>query len=128
MRRKRVMAALLWTAVGLAEAGVSCRIDYGGETFSYPLPETVDPYQVQPHVFGSYFLFRGLVERFPGQQPLIKLYVYSDRDPSPGMLHQATYPYPPGQENFTGEQRVYEPIRDGELLYICRYFPGKGRS
>ena len=37
-------------------------------------------------------------------------------------MHQASYPFPSGNltdTNFTGEIRIYEAIRDSELIYWC---------
>jgi hypothetical protein len=102
---------------------VACHVRYGGETQVIRAQPTATPYTVAPISIGSYFLFRLVFER----QHAIKVYTYADREPPQGavLLHQADYLYPPapppqnGRYGFTGLQRVYEPIRDGELDYWC---------
>ena len=99
---------------------VACQVSYGGETQVIRAQPTAAPYTVAPISIGSYFLFRLVFER----QRAIKVYTYADREPPQGavLLHQADYLYPPpknGRYGFTGLQRVYEPIRDGELYYWC---------
>jgi hypothetical protein len=107
---------------------VDCHVSYGGETQTIraqPVTPSTTPYTVAPSSIGSYFLFRLVFERQPPGLAAIKLYTYADRDPPQGavLLHQADYLYPPppahGHYGFTGLQRVYEPIRDGELTYWC---------
>jgi len=104
---------------------VDCHVSYGGETQIISAQPAATPYTVAPTSIGSYFMFRLVFERQPPGLAAIKLYTYADRDPPQGavMLHQADYLYPPppaqGPYGFTGLQRVYEPIRDGELQYWC---------
>ena len=106
---------------GMAQANtVACHVSYGGETQVIRAQPTATPYTVAPIAIGSYFLFRLVFER----NHAIKVYTYADREPPQGavLLHQADYLYPPtskGRYGFTGLQRVYEPIRDGELDYWC---------
>ena len=112
---------------GVAQAEtVVCHVSYGGETQTITAPPTATPYSVAPASIGSYFMFRLVFERQPPGLAAIKLYTYADRDPPQGavLLHQADYLYPPpknGRYGFTGLQRVYEPIRDGELYYWCEW-------
>ncbi len=113
-------------ACNLAHAEtVACHVSYGGETQVIRAQPAATPYTVAPTAIGSYFLFRLVFERQPPGLAAIKLYTYADRDPPQGavLLHQADYLYPPppaqGHYGFTGLQRVYEPIRDGELTYWC---------
>ena len=106
---------------------VACHVSYGGETQVIRAQSTATPYSVAPTSIGSYFMFRLVFERQPPGLAAIKLYTYADREPPQGvvLLHQADYLYPPsvdkrkGRYGFTGLQRVYEPIRDGELYYWC---------
>lgn len=121
---------LLAALVGnLAHADtVACHVSYGGETQVITAQPAATPYTVAPIAIGSHFLFRLVFERQHADQAAIKLYTYADREPPQGavLLHQADYLYPPppvdkrhGRYGFTGLQRVYEPIRDGELIYWC---------
>ncbi len=122
MKRLLLLAAL---AAPLAQADtVACHVSYGGETQVISAQPTATPYTVAPVSIGSHFLFRLVFERQPADQAAIKLYTYADREPPQGavLLHQADYLVPPppnGRYGFTGLQRVYEPIRDGELYYWC---------
>jgi hypothetical protein len=118
MKHLLLLAACLCSA---AQADtVACHVSYGGETQVIRAQPTATPYTVAPISIGSYFLFRLVFER----NHAIKVYTYADREPPQGavLLHQADYLYPPpknGRYGFTGLQRVYEPIRDGELYYWC---------
>ena len=123
MHRLLLLAAL--TCCGIAQAEtVACHVSYGGETQVISAQPAATPYTVAPISIGSYFMFRLVFERQPPGQAAIKIYTYADREPPQGavLLHQADYLYPPasyGRYGFTGLQRVYEPIRDGELYYWC---------
>lgn len=126
MKRLLLLAALTYN---LAQADtVACHVSYGGETQVITAQPATTPYTVAPISIGSYFMFRLVFERQPADHAAIKLYTYADREPPQGavLLHQADYLYPPpthdktnGRYGFTGLQRVYEPIRDGELYYWC---------
>ncbi len=116
--------ALLLLGCNLAHAAsVDCHISYGGDTQT--IRASTVAFDAAPTAIGSYFLFRAVFERTPPGLAAIKLYTYADRDAPQGatLLHQADYLYPPppaqGKYGFTGLQRVYEPIRDGELQYWC---------
>lgn len=107
---------------------VACHVSYGGETQVIRAQPAATPYSVAPTSIGSYFMFRLVLELQPPGLAAIKLYTYADREPPQGavLLHQADYLYPPppvdprnSHYGFTGLQRVYEPIRDGELYYWC---------
>lgn len=114
--------ALVFSCVVRAETAV-CHVDYGGETRRFEAPPTSDPYRVPTVAVGSYFLFRLVFEA----RTAIKIYVYADRDGDvPLPLHQGVYPWPATmapRHGFTGQQRVYEPLRDGELAYWCEMRP-----
>jgi len=126
-RLKPVLAVLaLSSGLAYAEA-VDCYVNYGGETQLIRATPTAAPYEVAPIAIGSLFLFRVVFQRTPPGLGAIKVYTYVDRDPPQGvaLVHQAEYLYPPlpshGPYGFTGLQRVYEPLRDGELQYWCAW-------
>jgi len=112
---------------------VLCHATYGGETRTLTASPVRSPYTVEPMSLGSYFQLRVVFQKHPPDVAGIKIYTYADREPSPVIIHQASYPYPPtaqgqkGQKGrglpygFTGQQIVYEPIRDGELEYWCEW-------
>lgn len=122
----RASAILLLSALacGQASAGeqVVCRYTYGGETRILRADPVASPYGVAPVQVGSYFLFRVVFQNQPVDLAAIKIYTYADGDDGPVPIHQASYDYPPSAQTrggFTGVQRVYEPLRDGELEYWC---------
>ena len=126
-----IAATLLCGMVARADAtqtAVNCHVSYGGETRLIRADPTIDPYSVAPTAVGSYFLFRIVFEHPQRKLPGIKLYTYADQEGGPVPIHVAHFPFPPAaasprrssrQFGFTGEQIVYEPVRDGELHYWC---------
>jgi hypothetical protein len=110
-------------AAWAADEQVLCHVDYGGETRELRADATRSPYTVAPVSVGSYFLFRIVFEREPAALAAVKLYTYADRDEGAVPIHVAEFPLPlaaGGRFGFTGMQRVYEPVRDGELEYWCQ--------
>ncbi len=118
-------AAGAWAIPGAA-AEVACHVVYGGEEVTHRVPATAEPYKVPVIPVGSYFLFRPLLEAAPEEVAALKVYVYADLERGPVIVHQGEYDWPPagaGRYGFTGRQRVYEPLRDGELEYWCEATP-----
>lgn len=123
-------AGLFALGAGAASADeqVACHLTYGGEnTVHYAAPVST-PYDVAPIQVGSYFLFRVVFEKEPAALAAIKIYTYADQEDGPRLIQQSTYPYPPALPGntpfgFTGQQAVYEPLRDGELQYWCAWQP-----
>jgi len=102
---------------------VVCHVDYGGEQQVLRAAPTRDPYVVTPVAVGSYFLFRVVFEHPSRAFHGIKITTFADREDGPVPLHVAHFPHPVakgGRFGFTGEQFVYEPVRDGELRYWCK--------
>jgi poly-gamma-glutamate synthesis protein (capsule biosynthesis protein) len=109
-------------------------VDYGGELRHIPAPPVDSPYAVAPVEVGSYFLFRVVHQTQPADLASVKVYVLANHNAGPAPIHQAEFPAPaprapgtqprPPQHGFTGLQRVYEPLRDGELSYWCDASPG----
>lgn len=122
-------AAAACSAAAAAEQLV-CEVTYGGETRTVRAAPVASPYTVAPTAIGSYFLFRPVFER-PARGPaLLKLYTYADREGGPVPIHVAEFAAPVrshGAHGFTGLQRVYEPVRDGELEYWCALRGGTAR-
>ena len=112
----------LCAAQAQAADQVACHYTYGGETKTLVTTPTASSYVVEPIAVGSYFLFRIVFRQAPADLAGIKLYTYADRDEGPTIIHQASHPYPPPAatvHGFSGLNFVYEPVRDGELLYWC---------
>lgn len=130
LRRSVVLAAvcLLATPAHAADE-LRCHVGYGGETQLLRADPVTSSYGVAPVSVGSYFLFRMVFEQPAGQRGAVKLYTYADRDDAAVPIHVAEFPLPlarGGRFGFTGMQRVYEPVRDGELEYWCEL--GKARA
>ena len=108
-----------------ARPAVICHVSYGGETRIVRAAPTREPYAVPPVAIGSYFLFRIVFEHSARALPGVKMYTYADRDEGAVPIHIAHFPYPSHMPaygkrfGFTGEQFVFEPVRDGELHYWC---------
>lgn len=128
------VAALVLGVSGIAQGGsrpvgAVCHVTYGGETRQIHATAGADPYTVSPTPIGSYFLFRAVFETLKGSPGGIKLYTYADQEGGPVPIHVAHFSYPleqtkPSRFGFTGEQFVYEPVRDGELHYWCELVRG----
>lgn len=129
---KAAFVGLFVAALGQASAAqvnhptVRCHVDYGGEVRTIPAPAVSSPYGVHPVEVGSYFLFRVVHQVRPADLATVKVYVSTNDAQGPIPIHQARYhqrevmrPPPVGGHGFTGLQRVYEPVRDGELAYWC---------
>lgn len=133
MHRKAPLKTLLWLLLALltiaqtrAES-VVCHVNYGGATQLVEAQATSTPYSAPAIGIGSYFLFRIVFRQEPADLAGIKIYTYANHDSGPALIHQASYPYPVGtaaQGNFTGQQAVYETLRDGELQYWCELKAG----
>lgn len=121
------LAALACAGAVAAQPQVVCRYSYGGETRGLVAEPVDSPYGVEGIAVGSYFRLRVVFQDRPADLASIKVYTYADRDDGPAPIHQATFPYPPRDQGegygFTGQQFVYEPVRDGELQYWCRLQP-----
>lgn len=116
-----VSALSAWASCSPA-AEATCHVIYGGEETAHRVPPAADPYKVAAMPVGSYFLFRPLLETEPEELAALKVYVYADLERGPVIVHQGEYDWPPvgsGRYGFTGRQRAYEPMRDGELEYWC---------
>jgi hypothetical protein len=109
---------------------VLCHYTYGGEERTLLAHPVDSPYGVEPIAVGSYFQLRVVFQKRPADVAGIHIYTYADREPTPVMIHQASFPYPPQAQRgrsktmpygFTGRQTVFEPVRDGELQYWCAW-------
>jgi hypothetical protein len=128
MKARTLMAsaAIVLCAHAQAQAApaVVCHLTYGGEDTVLRIAPDQPPYTAEPAAVGSYFLFKVLYQSQPADIAGVHIYVYGDREPVPVPIQQVSYAYPLREQarrgyGFTGRQRVYEPIRDGELEYWC---------
>lgn len=126
MKTAALVCGLLLAQAASAAPQLVCHYDYGGERHQLTqkhLARVEDGDHIKATHIGSYFMFRPVFE--PAE---IKLYTYADHPDGPVLLHQARYRWPTdarshGRFGFTGEQRVYEPIRDSELTWWCEVKP-----
>lgn len=110
------------TAHAVAGEAVACHVTYGGTTQTIEARPVASPYAVAPVEIGSFLLFHIVFRTEPADLASIKLYAYANHDDQRPIIAQATYTYPPnaqGSHGFTGQQRIYEPRRGGELEYWC---------
>ena len=105
---------------------VRCHMTYGGATKAFTILPVRSEYDAPAQAEGSYFTFRvvNLVE--PIDRAAVKVYVYSNPDSGPRLIHQGTWTAAETPaagtrrpHGFTGLHKVYEPLRDGELQYWC---------
>ena len=120
-----LLSGLLLTSVPAVAGQIRCAITYGGETTVVDVSPTRDPYTVPTRAVGSFLLFRAVFRDTPADLAGIDLYTYADRDAGPLIVHHASYPWPLPDGDFTGLQRVYEPLHDSELQYRCRHEDAK---
>jgi hypothetical protein len=124
-------AAVALLAIPAAQAEqVLCHYTYGGETRVLAALPVSSPYAVKAIDIGSFFHFRVVFQSQPADSASIKIYTYADRDDGPGLIHQATFPYPQrgrrdSRYGFSGLHSVHEPVRDGELQYWCQLAPAQ---
>ena len=125
MARRLLLLLLSLPLAATASVRIDCHTTYGGETHTLSARPVSSPYDVPNHSIGSYFLFKVVFQDRPADIASVKIYVYADRDEGPTPIHQATHPWPlpvitsTHAYGFTGQQRVYETLRDGELIYWC---------
>ncbi len=103
---------------------VQCHVNYGGEDRVLWASPTTTPLATASVEVGSYFLLRLVNTLSATQQPAFKVYVYASHESGPAPIHAASHSprqvrQGTGHGGFTGVQRVYEPLRDGELTYWC---------
>jgi hypothetical protein len=118
---------LLAAAPAARADSIACHLSYGGESRLLEATPVASPYAVPAVAIGSYFMFRIVFLDAPSELAGIKLYTYADHASGPALIHQSSHPYPVGNAasgGFTGRQRVYEPVRDGELEYWCELKAG----
>jgi hypothetical protein len=129
--RGLLLATTLLLSLPMHAETLRCHVSYGGETRDLETLPVSSPYSVPVQAVGSYFLFRMVFQKEPADLAAIKLYVFADRSTGPVPIQQATHPYPPpagdgASYGFTGLNRIYEPIRDGELQYWCELSSARG--
>ena len=119
------LAACMGLATLPAQAlDVQCHVNYGGEDTVLRATPTATPLTAPSVEVGSYFLLRLVNTLTATQQPAFKVYVYAAHDSGPAHIQASSHSptqvrQGKGLGGFTGVQRVYEPVRDGELQNRC---------
>ena len=101
-----------------------CQFDTSGERRELDFAPTAEPYLVPAIPVGRHFRFKAVVTARDGQIEWISLYTYYPDGDRTVLLHTARHAAPPitdGRNPFalTGEQRVYSPILERELVFGC---------
>ena len=108
-----------------ARAQVSCEISTMGKSYWVSATPTTGRYQVAATPVSKRFRFRLVVSGLASQIDSIKIDVQATTERQPVLVHQAILT-PPFAENpalLNGENRVYSPAHERELLYRCRLQP-----
>lgn len=101
-----------------------CQFDTAGEHLERDFGPTADPYTAPAIPIGRHFRFKAVVSARDGQVDWIALYTYYPDNGRTVLLHTARHAAPAitdGRDPFalTGEQRVYSPILERELVFGC---------
>lgn len=111
-------------AIGGQSPVLFCSFHSLGEEKNLSFQVSDDPYQAPLVAINRHFSFKAVMVAGGAGVRYVKLYTYL---PSRGkfvLLHQASYANPPvsdGSDPFalTGEQRLYSPSYERELLFGC---------
>lgn len=101
-----------------------CHFHTAGDDIALDFPPTDDPYRVPATAIGRHFKFKAVVIARDGVVDHAALYTYYPTRGRTILLHTARHSAPAvtdGRDRFalTGEQRVYSPILERELVYGC---------
>ena len=110
-----------WACSNAIAGTVLCDVDYGGVRQQLVVKPAADPYALPTMPFGSHFRLRVLLVETPADLARIRIDTFAEGDKHMTPLHVGTWPLPKVAGDFTGQQRIYEPLRDGELLYRCAW-------
>ena len=124
--KKTLLSALLLASTAVHAQShaqsITCHVTYGGETKPIRAVPVTTPYTVPTVPIGSYFQFRVVLQTTPRDLASVNIYIYGDQGDAPVIIQHNSHDWPVrnrGRYGFTGLQRVYEPMRDGELEYWC---------
>jgi hypothetical protein len=107
---------------------VECTTSYGGQSQSYIVEPTRDPYRVKPINIADRFDFKAVLLMEAKRTALLNLYTYGQGDQGSVLLHEVKYvlrfPSTPSSSmtrfGFTGEQLIYDH-NARELRYWCGF-------
>ena len=125
----RVAAALALTLAAAAAPSAAapqlrCHFHTAGDDIALDFPPTDDPYRAPTMAIGRHFKFKAVVIVRDGIVDHATLYTYYPDRGRTILLHTARHAAPSvtdGRDRsaLTGEQRVYSPILERELVYGC---------
>ena len=128
MTRSLLLALAMLPAAALAGPRIDCYVSNEGETRVIVARPAKALYADAQNAIGDTFLFKLSVQDRPADIAGVSIATYAPAagtQSGPVMIHQASYPWPPprpgrhARHGFTGLQRVFEPVFDGELEYWC---------
>jgi hypothetical protein len=107
---------------------VECTTIYGGESHSFVVNPTRDPYRVQPMTISDEFAFKAALSKESDASELLNLYTYSRNDQESVLIHEIKivlrFPYErsalQARYGFTGQQFVYDN-KSREFQYWCGF-------
>ncbi len=135
VRRITLVAPLLALTLAAAAAPsaaaptLRCHFHTAGDDIVLDFPPTDDPYRAPAMAIGRHFKFKAVVIVRDGLVEHATLYTYYPARGRTILLHTARHAAPAvtdGRDRFalTGEQRVYSPILERELVYGCALLEG----
>jgi len=127
MRRTTTISAAMALLLAMPAAAapvLRCHFHTAGDDITLDFPGTDDPYRAPAIAIGRHFRFKAVMSVRDGFVDHATLYTYYPDRGRTILLHTARHAAPvatDGRDRFalTGEQRVYSPILERELVYGC---------
>lgn len=106
---------------------LECTYSTNGDTRTFVVRPTLDPYGVAPAGAGERFALKVVYVTEPADVAGVRIYAYELEAGGPVLLHEGKYPLPlagaaaRGRVEFTGHEFVYEHELGRELAYACAW-------
>jgi hypothetical protein len=118
------IAGCLPAAAAAAKPFLTCSFSSLGEDRQLSFHAAADPYQAPLVSINDHFMFRAVIVGDGNRLLYVKLHTYYPLGDKRILLHQARYLSPVVGDGadpaaLTGEQRVYSPDLERELIYRC---------
>jgi len=110
-----------------AQTHLECTYSTNGDTRTFVVEPTRDPYRVAPVGAGERFALKVVYVTEPADVAGVRIYAYEVDAGGPVLLHEGKYPLPlaggaaRGRFEFTGREFVYERELGRELAYACSW-------
>jgi hypothetical protein len=116
--------ALVLAATSAAAPVLRCHFHTAGDDIALDVPPIDDPYRAPASPIGRHFKFKAVLTVRDGRVDHATLYTYYPDRGRTILLHTSRHAAPAvtdGRDRsaLTGEQRVYSPILERELVYGC---------